>query len=172
MEDIQSYLENWNGKDIPYLKEAYPRIINQNDFLKQLAAWYPNKPTIQQAATWLIKHHLEQKIALDRRETQLILSLFPLTVDDQNWQAQLHLLQILPLLEITSADLETLLPFIDRWCHSPNKFVRAWAYNGLAVAANHIPELLPEVKERFLLALEEEAASVKARVRNALAQLP
>ena len=47
-----------------------------------------------------------------------------------------------------------------------NKFVRAWSYNGLYELATSFPSLRKEAERFFDMALADEAASVKARVRN------
>lgn len=51
---------------------------------------------------------------------------------------------------------------------SDNKFVRAWAYNGFYELALQYPAYKTEVKKFLDMAMKDEAASVKARVRNIL----
>ncbi len=51
-----------------------------------------------------------------------------------------------------------------------NKFVRAWAYNGFYELAKQYPEYRTEAGQLFEMALRDEAASVKARVRNVMKQ--
>jgi hypothetical protein len=49
-----------------------------------------------------------------------------------------------------------------------NKFVRAWAYNGFYLLSQQYPEYQQETEQFFAMAMRDEAASVKARIRNIL----
>lgn len=171
MQAIKDYLLDWNGKDISYLQAILPTLEKHSDLVLLLTDWSQEQPSLLPAITWIIKQHLDQQQQFSSNQGGPLLSLFPLADVSAKWEPRLHLLQCLPQLDLEISTIENLLPYFDRWSHSTNKFVRAWAYNALGLAAQQIPELIPEVKERFLLALEEESAAVKARVRKALTQL-
>ena len=52
------------------------------------------------------------------------------------------------------------------------KFVRAWAYNGFYLLAVQHGEYEAEARQLLTMALRDEPASVKARVRNVLKNWP
>ena len=82
--------------------------------------------------------------------------------------AKLHLLQMMPTWVIPAerrdALYAVLIGYLDD--RKGKKFVRAWAYNGLAVLADQYPELRGDVLGLLARGREEEASSVKARIRN------
>ena len=82
----------------------------------------------------------------------------------------MHLLQCLPYLTIDTREVKQLEPFLRRCLQSENKFVRAWGYNGFNELALQHADFKPEVDSLLAAALEEEAPSVKARIRNILKQ--
>ena len=53
---------------------------------------------------------------------------------------------------------------------SEQKFVRAWAYDGFYQLAKQYPEYQQEAMSFFAMAMDDEVASVKARVRNIIKQ--
>jgi len=83
------------------------------------------------------------------------------------WQLHVKLLQKLPAVEIPGGRKEVLHRLLMRDLSHPNKFVRAWAYGGLATLAHQFPEFEGEVSAIFALGLRDESAAVKARIRNA-----
>lgn len=87
---------------------------------------------------------------------------------DIPWESRLHVLQMLPAVSIADdqkADLYRIL--LDNLTHA-NKFVRAWAYNGLAVLAAQFPEYRTEANEILEMGMRDEVAAVKARIRNVM----
>ena len=48
------------------------------------------------------------------------------------------------------------------------KFVRAWAYSGLYELAFQYPEYKEEAKQLFEMAMRDEPASVKSRIRKVM----
>lgn len=163
--DHLSYLDQPSVDD---LERLYRQFGQEAEFENELITGLQTHPELQNALTWLLKHHLEQGAELSPETLNAWIRLAP---DLREWPAKLHVLQSLPRDLLLPEHLEHLFPWLDQEIQSPNKFIRAWAYNGLAIAAKTVPELMPEVKERFLLALEEEAASVQARIRRAMVEL-
>ena len=92
-----------------------------------------------------------------------ILRLLP-AVDE--WQARLHVLQSIRFLRISGRAKEGLRADLLRLLQDGNKFVRAWAYDGLHRLGSQHPEFAEEAEALLLEALELEAPSVKARIRN------
>jgi hypothetical protein len=69
----------------------------------------------------------------------------------------------MPIGDADRIEVET---FLRQTLNDSNKFVRAWSYNGFYQLARHFPQYREEAEAIFEMALRDEAASVKARVRN------
>ena len=92
-----------------------------------------------------------------------ILKLLP-AMDE--WQARLHILQSIRFLRISGRATEGLRAELLRLAKEGNNFVRAWAYDGLHRLGSQHPEFAEEAEVLLQDALEFEAPSVKARIRN------
>jgi hypothetical protein len=84
-----------------------------------------------------------------------------------DWRIHVRLLQQLADTEFPNGAKTTLHRLVMRDLAHPNKFVRAWAYGGLATLARRFPEFESEVNEICAMGLRDESAAVKARIRNA-----
>ena len=73
---------------------------------------------------------------------------------------------MLPSFAIQRGEKDFLRGLFEEFLNDDNKFVRAWSYNGLFVLADQYPEFRIEVIHQLKRAREEEAASVRARIRN------
>jgi hypothetical protein len=67
---------------------------------------------------------------------------------------------------ISKNEIKTVEAFLRVSLTDSNKFIRAWAYNGFYEMAIQYPEYKNETKQFFEMAMRDEAASVKARIRN------
>ena len=146
------------------LERYYDLNHGKEDFSENLLNQLPNDE-FENANTWLLKRYLENGNRLPANIEIRILDLLPqLSV----WEAKLHLLQILPYITVpksrSSIIREILLAFIDE----NNKFIRAWACNGLY----HLQTCHHEYKTEMITILNKaysnEAPSIKARIRNIL----
>jgi len=151
----------------------------RTDILERIAAAHPitaplarqlikltshDDARIQSGATWLILHHARAGHTYTPAATRDLLALLG---DNLHWEATLNLLQTLPHLAIGDAALPALRRALKRLIKYDNKFVRAWAYNGFAVLARKHPQLAGEAEQMLAKGEQDEAASVRARVRNA-----
>ncbi|MCA9305233.1 MAG: hypothetical protein R3B46_11370 [Phycisphaerales bacterium] len=151
----------------------------RTDILERIAAAHPvtaplarqliktasdDDPRTQSGATWLILHHARAGYAYTPAATRELLTLIG---DDLHWEPTLNLLQTLPHLAIGDAPLPALRKSLKRLIKHDNKLVRAWAYNGFAVLARQHPKLASEAERMLTQGEQDEAASVRARVRNA-----
>lgn len=121
------------------------------------------QPKSEQAASWLLKHYLEEGFSLDEvlvRKTLLVL------LQTQNWNTQLHLLQLLGLLSIDAELVHQLFQKLKMLNYDKNKLIRAWSFNGLHEVAVQFPFYKPEALQILLAVPESEAPSVQARVRK------
>ena len=163
MNGLEQKLAQWDGKDTQAAREIYRQYSSSTDFcpflLQSLAV-----PRYQIAASWLLKHHLEQqRVSLQSAQLDTLCQyLTHLT----HWQSQLHLLQLLPGHCFSQAQRRQLEPFIRGAITSDNKFVRAWAYNALHQLALRFTDLQRDAWDIIACAERDEASSVKARLRH------
>ncbi len=155
-------LSGWDGKSSDDIQKIYCQHENSFSFIDDIVTMIVSA-TEEKAATWMLKHYLEKGNALSAEQVHSVYhSLRKLTL----WEAQLHILQCMPYMPVQNRDKNVVDAFIRKNLISDNKFVRAWAYNGLYELTVYFPELTEEVKQLFSMALRDEAASVKARIRN------
>lgn len=144
-------------------RQVYQRLSAQDDFVSALIEELGAGSEYHGIASWFLKHHLEQGACLSADHVSHI---YTLAARIEDWEAMLHLLQCLPSIGIPRASREWAELFVRRGLDSKNKFVRAWAYNGFNELAVNFPAYRKEAADMFADALQHEAASVKARVRN------
>jgi len=157
-------IASWDGKSAAALQSTFERHSDEEDFLATILEHIADVE-MQRAATWLLKRHLEVGTSLFPEGSRVILDALS---DQEHWESKLHILQCLPYLDIDedqSADLER---FLDSCLESDNKFLRAWAYNGFNELSLRFPRYREEVNLMLARAVDSEAASVRARIRNIL----
>lgn len=166
--DLQHQLQQWDGKHTDLLIQIYQNHVYSPDFFSDLIDLCFSEPTLQTPATWIIKHHYDQKQSLSEN---LMNELVKRGKQFSDWEARLHLLQILPKVPMDRG----VVPYVEEWVRKglkdENKFVRAWSYQGLYEVSRHIPEMKEELRLLCEDALQLESASVKARVRKVIKQL-
>lgn len=164
MENLKPALANWDGRAMTPLKNIYVDCVQHPDFIPILSDWSIQNDDLQNASTWLLKHHLDQKNTFSRAQT---LALLPALAAAKEWPAQLHLLQMLPHLPLAEQDLEMLLEPIEKLMQNKVKFVKAWAYYAFGLMSQFLPELKEEAAQIFQMAMANESAAIKARIRKA-----
>jgi hypothetical protein len=86
--------------------------------------------------------------------------------DSDEWERRLQIVRALPLLEWTPAERRRAVEILRRDIGHPQKFVRAWALEGLAVFARHDAGLMPIVR-RCLRDFERSGSgALAARARH------
>lgn len=167
---VQNGLEHivgtWDGKTTVLLEEAYGGYGREAWFVETIVGWHGERP-LQRGASWLLKKHLETGGAIEPEQIQAIFRLLP---ELEHWETKLHILQSMGYLPIDAADVERVEAFLRGCVAADKKFVRAWAYHGFWELARQYPAYRPEVGRMLGQALEDEAASVKARVRKLVKQ--
>ncbi len=159
---LQDSLSSWGGKSSEDIQKIYQQYESSFSFIDDVVTMIASAVE-EKAATWLLKHYVEKGNTLSAEHIHTIYHSLPkLTL----WEAHLHLLQCMTYMPIQSKDKKVVDIFIRKNLSSENKFVRAWAYNGLYELASCFPDLQAEARSIFAMAMNDEAASVKARIRN------
>ncbi len=161
---IKDEIANWDGKSSSDIKTVYKRHRSNKDFISILIECIP-EIELQNGATWLIKHCLENKNQASNKETNTLFKLLPQL---NHWEAKLHILQCLPYLVISAKNKKKVETFLRENLVDKNKFVRAWTYNGFYQLSLQHPEYEEEIQQFLAMAMRDEAPSVKARIRNIL----
>jgi hypothetical protein len=169
MPDLRQILESYDGKSVDPFRLVSETLSPSEENLAQLAQLAESGPRkVQIGSTWVIKHFLETGVRPDADTAARLVEL--LARVEQN-ESALHLLQSLPYLELPPDSRAPLDRRLRQLIHADSTFVRAWAYNGLAVLARLEPDHRDEVRDFLSQALESERPAVKARIRNALKTL-
>ena len=159
---LRQRIIDWDGKSKDEIEKVYLEYSSSPQFASTLIGLCSDE-SINVGATWLLKHGLEQGLSISNAQTGNILKTLSNII---HWEAQLHILQCLPFFKISKTDKSSVESFLRVTITSSNKFVRAWSYNGFYVLSQQYPEYIEETQLFFDMAMRDEAASVKARIRN------
>ena len=162
--ELKQAIADWDGKAVAAIVAIYGRFSLTPTFIPQLIQFLAQEP-LQMGASWLLKHHFENNRQLTQGEIADIYQLLP---ELKHWSSKLHILQCIPFMPIAAAQAAQVHQFLETCVTDKNKMVRAWAYNGFYELAVQHESYKAEAKQRLDNALTDEAASVKARVRNVL----
>lgn len=157
-------IRQWDGKDTDVLTDYYRQYSGLPAFASQLIAML-TETDLQPAASWLLKHGLEHTPPLQliaQQEVSLLCSVPQLVC----WQSRLHLLQILQYVLVPDDAVGPLVHFLRAGLQDSNKFVRAWSYSGFYLLGQQYPEYQDEARAYIVTAMQDEAPSVKARLRQ------
>lgn len=160
--DLSAEIDAWDGRDAHSIAAVYDRHSATNGFLDALFD-LAGDPDRQVAATWLIKRAVDEGATLDTDRAARLIDLLPIL---RHWEATLHLLQCLPSVAVPSARAAALKSALEEAVRSDRPFVRAWAYGGALVLARHHPAYRDWAEPLCAAAMEDEAPSVKARLRR------
>lgn len=118
---------------------------------------------IQSASSWLLRRYVSAGAILSQRQSEQALTVL---TADCHWEARLHILQMMGDLTLPSSRVEQLWTALVEQTTDINKFIRAWSYHGLAVIADQHPPYRERGLSLLAAAEQEEAASVRARIRG------
>lgn len=163
---IEQKLNNWDGKSTDTISSIYNQYVNSKVFIPTLVT-LTKSTQLQKGATWLLKKYCENALKLSDNH---IVEIYQNTCSLTSWEAKLHILQCISYMPIKHVSVKAVEIFLRQCLSERNKFVRAWAYHGFYELATQHPTFQQEVKAFFEMALRDEPASVKARIRNILKQ--
>ena len=120
-------------------------------------------PMIQVAATWMLKGLAARSADLSESQLELFFGSLSRLHD---WQAKLHVCQMLQYVAIPEASQKNVSLFLERELEDENKFLRAWAYSGLFEVSKQFKSYSRRAKSLIDQGeADERAGSVKAHVR-------
>lgn len=164
---LSSKLENWDGKSTDDLRHIYVSLesvhINcaeqqNSSLIDELIYHLPQHPI---AATWLVKHAIENDYSLSLSQGEKLLEHL---LENPPWQSILHILQISEHLTISNHLSTPLYAKLRYNLSHDNKFIRAWSYHSLAVLAKQYTKFTKDVDGLVTMALKDEGPSIKVRI--------
>lgn len=157
-------LRSFDGKHTAVLEQLSDTLPRNIDSVAQLLMIAEHDDTkMQVAATWLLKQWHEEgvpEIAI------AVADLIQIAKDATYWEVRLHLLQLLASIHIPASSMPTLRKLLPGLMADENKFVRAWAISVFAAMGDQNDSLRKKVGSVLVDAENDEAASVRARVRQ------
>ncbi|WP_420627871.1 hypothetical protein [Candidatus Leptofilum sp.] len=159
---LEQQIAAWDGKTAAPLEEIYQSQAATPDFIPVLLLLIATEST-QSGATWLLKYHTDAGNLLPPEILEQIYAQLP---SQTQWDAKLHLLQCFPKWPMPETALSSIHPFLHSCLKAQSKFVRAWVYSGFYTLAHQHPQFQAEAQALLAQAHLEEAASIKARIRQ------
>ena len=163
---IDEAIAAFDGTHVEPLREAADKAESSPAVIDRLIdVGFSGEPNPQIAATWLLKHYLEQGFDLtDAQNAAIADGLERLT----GWAVQLHLAQSFRWLRCPDARAAKVADILKAWFQSDRNFLRAWACDALWQLGKQHEAVRDTAFETLLAAEADPAASVRARARNLL----
>jgi hypothetical protein len=161
---LDTLLNEFDGNNIDRLVRISEAWLPDTKLLQHLV-WFAEtaEGPAQVGATWLLKRYQERGAQFSE---SLVARLLELLTSVNRWESRLHLLQMLPGLPIPNSCAPELKESLIGWTLHRNLFVRSWAYSGLYRLASIYPKYRAQIVPLLESAKTEEAASVRARLRQ------
>ena len=161
MSELGTRLRGFDGKHTAGL-DALAKTLRPDDIDELCRLAVSDEAKLQIASTWLLKRLAERGHKLDAGQSAAVLMVLE---SGGHWQARLHALQMLESLSVGDDEAEALWTLLVIQLQTDKKFIRAWAYHGLAALADGQPRYRKRAATRLRRA-QGEAASVRARIRR------
>lgn len=167
---LQETLTEFDGKHVDVLEEAASSVRFSDQLVERLVELSSSgESRFAIGATWLLKRLQEFGNHYSLDQTRQFLELL---LEELPWEAHLHLLQLLPHLELPNRASKRWFDRVAGMTAHSNKMVRAWAYHGVAVLADRWPRYQETAQQLIGQVGEDEAASVRARLRHTAKDYP
>ena len=163
-ESLIDALSSFDGKRIDTLKaiaESFP--VTPQLLIQLCELTQSEERKMQSASTWLLRRYHQAGAQLSPQQTAQLLQVL---LQGSYWEARLHVLQMLDELCIPAELVEPLWTALIGQTCDQNKFIRAWAINGLVVLADQSEQYRDKALALLLQAEVDVAASVRARIRR------
>ena len=158
-------IEAWDGKSKAAIVEVHNELSGADEDYLDILVDCIAEDDLSDGATWLLKHALENgtKVA----DLPDLSEALEAATHSARWPTQLHLLQVLPRLDLAGDLRQPAQGLVFTALGSKRAMVRAWAYAG----ADHLATTHADLRMRVMKILErardeETAASVQARLKH------
>ena len=159
--DLRRALDDFDGRNVTTLSEVDAAYQASEGFRDAVILLIDDAdPLLQRAATWLVHHGSLQT------DAGLGPQLAPRLAGVRDWQAVLHLLQLAANRADETFPSKAWAGFVQSYLDHERPFLRAWAMAALCRFAHHDARLRERATAARDAALNDTAASVRARARN------
>ena len=164
MATLRDALRSFDGKAVSILSEIRAGFDGRETFVAELVSLAgDDEGAVSDGATWLIKNLLDEGASLTPSQTEdLIGRLDAITT----WQAQLHICQMVPHLEMPEPLTDACADWLTGLLNSDRPFLRAWSMDALQQCAVRRATLAGRSEAALAAAEQDPAASVRARARS------
>lgn len=164
MADLRAALLEFDGKALSYLSETGAQFRADPSFITDLVALAGDPEAhIAAGATWLVKAHLETGATFPR---ELVEPLLRSLESSPSWSAILHVVQSVQHLDLSEVDDPSIFDAVYQHVSHARPFVRAWAVDATCRLSECVPARRIQALEALDAALQDPAASVRARARR------
>ncbi len=171
--DIEAELAHFRGDNVQVLEALAQRHPADAALLRRVFEAGCLKPKLRAGVVWLLSYWGYRGQSLATIDLDTVLDWFEQAAD---WHTPLYILQLIPKLTIPAERHPRLYHLLLAHLGDANKFVRAWAYNGLHSLARRFPQYEAEVHDLLEVGIQTEVAAVKAQIRairqGAMPRLP
>lgn len=161
---LEAQLRHFDGKHTDFLLRIAETLSPDGSTIDHLISLAGRSDApMRTAATWLLKHFQSRNVSFTPAQVaRFVEQLY----SSGPWESRLHIVQMLPSVAIPAVCAEQLFQSLSVALSERNKFVRAWVYAALHSLASQHPDYAPEVIPLLDQASRDEAASVRARLRQ------
>ena len=164
-QELAAALRAYDGRDTKFLQALADQHGGSADYVDCLIGCFDTEPTtVADGATWLflawVRGGTNQPTA---QQVDAILDHLPALT---GWGAQLHICQCARLLPVDADQALVLAEWLRPLLAAPKPFVRAWSLDAFLHVCALLPSHAGEGRMALEAALNDPAASVRARARN------
>ena len=123
----------------------------------------------QTASTWIVKAALEKGGQIPQ---SVIDELIVAISSFEHWEPKLHFLQCIQFLDVLQGDAEVIRTYCEACEEDKKTLVRVWALDAYLRLSFGEDALLDVVAHKLEAALNDKAASMRARARNLIKEFP
>jgi len=159
----------FDGKRVDEMKAAIANNPSDDEWHAVVSYFVHPEASYQVASTWSVKCALEADMTLP---TDVCTSLVESAGSLVGWEPKLHLLQCVRYLDLKEPQMDKLLVFAHACATNQKVLVRVWSLDAIVRLGLRVHGPTEPLGQRILSALEDKAASMRARARNLLKEFP
>lgn len=161
LDRLREELCAYDGRSPTLLSEISVRYRGQTGFQSDLVTLaFDEVPTIADGATWILKAELEDGCVLPPQDVERLAERLN---EVKAWQAQLHICQLIRYLKVPEKSEQSFETWLETMLDARRPFLRAWSVDAYCRLCGGNSQKTMSLLDRMK---EDEAASVRARVRN------
>ena len=163
--EILEAIEAFDGKHTQPLAHVSEHMPSKED-IEYLLGMIVDSVPARVPGTGILKAWLELGLKLEDADSMKMIQVL---MSHDGWEARLHLLQSLEYMHIDMDIVDELEVCLMEWIEDDSTLVRAWSFWGLGLVGRLFEDKAEHLKPIIEEGLEDEAGSVRARTKRALA---